>query len=154
MGNVPATIRARIGRNLHNRPDHPVGITKRLIQSAFPGYTTLDDLPPLVTVRENFDVLRIPADHTSRRTSDTYYEDEGHVLRTHTSAHQVQLLASGHERFLVTGDVYRKDEIDATHYPVFHQMEGVCLTDEPAEGLRRSLFGPRGGAVPRRRVAA
>ena len=43
----------------------------------------------------------------------------------HTSAHQAEILRQGVRAFLVTGDVYRRDSIDATHYPVFHQMEGV-----------------------------
>jgi phenylalanyl-tRNA synthetase alpha chain len=47
------------------------------------------------------------------------------VLRTHTSAHQTELLRSGQLAFLATGDCYRRDEIDSSHYPVFHQMEGV-----------------------------
>lgn len=64
-------------------------------------------------------------DHVSRSVSDTYYYDENTVLRTHTTAHQVQLLNEGHTAFLVSGDVYRRDEVDATHYPVFHQLDGV-----------------------------
>ena len=52
------------------------------------------------------------------------------VLRTHTSAHQCTLIRSGHTAFLCSGDVYRKDEIDASHYPVFHQMEGVRIFSE------------------------
>ena len=49
------------------------------------------------------------------------------MLRTHTSAHQRDFIKMGLDRFLVTGDVYRRDEIDSTHYPVFHQMEGVRI---------------------------
>lgn len=49
------------------------------------------------------------------------------MLRAHTSAHQRELVRSGLDAFLVAGDVYRRDEIDASHYPVFHQMEGVHL---------------------------
>lgn len=49
------------------------------------------------------------------------------MLRTHTSAHQTQFISLGIEAFLSTGDVYRRDEIDASHYPVFHQMEGVRI---------------------------
>jgi phenylalanyl-tRNA synthetase alpha chain len=48
-------------------------------------------------------------------------------LRAHTSAHQYELIKSGLNSFLVFGDVYRRDEIDSTHYPVFHQCEGVRL---------------------------
>ena len=65
--------------------------------------------------------------HVSRLPTDTYYIDDDHVLRTHTSAHQTELMRAGERHFLCTGDVYRRDEIDACHYPVFHQMEGVRL---------------------------
>lgn len=49
------------------------------------------------------------------------------LLRTHTSAHQNELLKNAVHSFCVVGDVYRKDQVDATHYPVFHQMEAVRL---------------------------
>lgn len=49
------------------------------------------------------------------------------MLRAHTSAHQRDLVRVGLDAFLLAGDVYRRDEIDASHYPVFHQMEGVRL---------------------------
>lgn len=49
------------------------------------------------------------------------------MLRAHTSAHQRELVSAGLDAFLMVGDVYRRDEIDASHYPVFHQMEGVRL---------------------------
>merc|ERR1712025_498037 len=49
------------------------------------------------------------------------------MLRAHTSAHQSDLIKMGLDNFLVVGDVYRRDTIDATHYPVFHQMEGVRI---------------------------
>ena len=49
------------------------------------------------------------------------------VLRTHTSAHQSTFISGGKSAFICTGDVYRRDEIDASHYPVFHQMEGVRI---------------------------
>lgn len=73
---------------------------------------------------QNFDDVLVPADHVSRSYNDTYYVDSQTVLRCHTSAHQAELLREGHTHFLVIGDVYRRDSIDATHYPVFHQ---VCI---------------------------
>lgn len=94
-------------------------------------YRIFDSLPPIVTIEQNFDELLIPPDHVSRQPSDTYYVDDRRVLRCHTSAHQTTLLRQGEQRFLVCGDVYRRDEVDSTHYPVFHQMEGVRIfTDE------------------------
>lgn len=71
---------------------------------------------------QNFDDVLVPADHVSRSYNDTYYVDSQTVLRCHTSAHQAELLRDGHTHFLVTGDVYRRDSIDSTHYPVFHQV--------------------------------
>jgi phenylalanyl-tRNA synthetase alpha chain len=88
-------------------------------------FQVFDSLSPVVSTENNFDDLLIPHDHVSRKASDTYYLDDRTVLRTHTSAHQSTLIRQGLQAFLVTGDVYRRDEIDASHYPVFHQMEGV-----------------------------
>ncbi|XP_068864280.1 phenylalanine--tRNA ligase, mitochondrial isoform X2 [Aphelocoma coerulescens] len=65
--------------------------------------------------------------HASRRKEDNYYLNRDHMLRAHTSAHQWDLIHSGLDAFLAVGDVYRRDTIDNTHYPVFHQMEGVRL---------------------------
>jgi phenylalanyl-tRNA synthetase alpha chain len=75
---------------------------------------------------QNFDDVLVPADHVSRSYNDTYYVDSQTVLRCHTSAHQAELLREGHTHFLVIGDVYRRDSIDSTHYPVFHQVTIFC----------------------------
>ncbi|KAM3731748.1 hypothetical protein ACB098_11G005300 [Castanea mollissima] len=93
-------------------------------------------------------------DWSRRSYNDTYYIDAQSVLRCHTSTHQAELLRRGHTHFLVTGDVYRRDSIDSTHYPVFHQMEGVRVfspddweasgvdaTSYAAEDLRKCLEG-------------
>ncbi|GMP34662.1 hypothetical protein CsSME_00007441 [Camellia sinensis var. sinensis] len=110
---------------------------------------------------KNFDDVLVPEDHVSRSYNDTYYVDSQTVLRCHICAHQAELLRKGHTHFLVTGDVYRRDSIDSTHRPVFHQMEGfrVFTPDDwqPSgmdgtsyvaedlkkclEGLARHLFG-------------
>jgi phenylalanyl-tRNA synthetase alpha chain len=118
------------------------------------GFVSMDSMAPIVTLEANFDSLLIPADHISRSPSDTYYINDEYLLRCHTSAHQVQLLQQGHRQFLCTGDVYRRDDIDRSHYPIFHQMEGVKVFDEAAteeqvlndlkatlEGLAKHLFG-------------
>ena len=117
-------------------------------------FQAFDTFPPVVLKQNCFDDLLIPADHVSRSPSDTYYVDDLHCLRTHTSAHQSTLIKSGEDEFLVSGDVYRRDEIDSTHYPVFHQMEGVkmfpigtasdvILADlkTSLEGMTQKLFG-------------
>jgi len=49
------------------------------------------------------------------------------MLRAHTTCHTCDIISAGLDRFLTVGDVYRRDEIDRTHYPVFHQMDGTRL---------------------------
>ena len=80
---------------------------------------------------------------TAQYTTSTSHDMKRHlilqVLRCHTSAHQAELLRKGEKSFLLTGDVYRRDSIDASHYPVFHQMEGLyVLTDEEIEASGKS----------------
>lgn len=86
------------------------------------GFMIYDDLNPIVSTKNCFDDLRVEPSHVSRRPSDTYYITQDTVLRTHTSAHQSTFISKRIEAFLCTGDVYRRDEIDASHYPVFHQV--------------------------------
>jgi phenylalanyl-tRNA synthetase alpha chain len=129
--NITPSIREKMNRNIHNTTNHPIEIIKRKIYDYFgDSFVKFDNLAPIVDVSDNFDKLLIPKDHPARGTTDTYYLNENQVLRTHTSAHQNELLTDGYTKFLVTGDVYRKDEIDSCHYPVFHQMEGMCVYNE------------------------
>lgn len=92
---------------------------------------------PIVSTTQCFDDLRLEPDHPGRSPSDTYYLTDNTLLRTHTSAHQSQHLRDGHECFLCAGDVYRRDEIDASHYPAFHQLEGVKLFDPEQVGTAK-----------------
>ncbi len=145
--NITPSIKEKIGRNLHNLKNHPIEIIKRKIYDYFgESFYKFDNLNPKVNVSDNFDKLLIPEDHPARASSDTYYFDANSVLRTHTSAHQNELLNSGHKKFLVTGDVYRKDEIDSCHYPVFHQMEGVHVL-ENAEDAQKEFINVLDGLV-------
>lgn len=131
--NVPSHIAELVGRGLHERPSHPIGIIRAKIQEYFASlpeeYHVFDAEDPIVTTTQCFDDLRIPPEHPGRSPSDTYYITDDTLLRTHTSAHQSQHLRDGYECFLCAGDVYRRDEIDASHYPAFHQLEGVKLFD-------------------------
>lgn len=144
--NVTENIFQKIGANLHQRPDHPLSIIKNAIYAYFddkhPGkFVKFDDLHPVVSTRANFDEVLVPEDHVSRSPNDTYYVDRETVLRCHTSAHQAETLRRGYKTFLVTGDVYRRDSIDQSHYPVFHQMEGVRVFEDAevaASGLSAS----------------
>eukprot|EP00457_Paulinella_chromatophora_P006537 gb/GEZN01006555.1/.p1 GENE.gb/GEZN01006555.1/~~gb/GEZN01006555.1/.p1 ORF type:complete len:398 (+),score=37.35 gb/GEZN01006555.1/:99-1292(+) len=152
--NVPDQVLAKVGQNLHLQLDHPLNILKTKIEEYFkksyPGseggragmFKTFDDLHPKVSTVKCFDELLTPKDHVSRRPTDTFYFDEKTVLRTHTSAHQTDLMRQGNYAFLVAGDCYRRDEIDYSHYPVFHQMEGVRLwekTEKSIEEVRTEL---------------
>ncbi|KAF1963111.1 phenylalanyl-tRNA synthetase, partial [Byssothecium circinans] len=124
--NTPPTILAAIPRRLHIQPNHPLTITRQLIESRFPGYKTHNTLSPIVTTQQNFDSLGFPPDHIGRSRTDTYYINKDTVLRTHTSAHQADTFrANESEGYLISSDVYRRDAIDRTHYPIFHQMEGA-----------------------------
>lgn len=128
--NTPSTILAAIPRRLHLQPDHPLAITRKLIESRFPGYKTHNDLFPIVTTGQNFDSLGFPLDHIGRSRTDTYYINKETVLRTHTSAHQADTFRNNEsEGYLISADVYRRDAIDRSHYPVFHQMEGARTWD-------------------------
>lgn len=138
--NIGPRIASLIGRKLHLQENHPIEIMKREIVAILGGFACIDDLDPFVTTEQNFDSLRMPKDHSSRKRSDSFFSADGKVLRTHTSAHQVDLLRLGHRRFVVVG-VYRRDQIDRTHYPVFHQMEGLCIL-ETAELEEAKLTPP------------
>lgn len=135
--NVTPKILSLIGRNLHLQKDHPLCLLKDLIVNHFytsytrsrdrPIFAVSDNLSPVVSTYQNFDSMLIPKDHVSRKKSDNYYINSSTMLRAHTSAHEVDLIRSGLDAFLMVGDVYRRDAIDSTHYPVFHQLEGVRL---------------------------
>jgi len=155
--NITPALESKIGKGLHMLPNHPLGMIKDKIVTHLNAehggvFQVVDSLPPVVTTKANFDDLLTPADHVSRSRHDTYYVNDTTVLRCHTSAHQTELLKSGAKAFLCTGDVFRRDTIDATHSPVFHQMEGVRIwpksegvavvddLQEVLEGLARHLF--------------
>lgn len=130
--NVPATIISAIPRRLHLQPDHPISITRQIIESRFPApvYKHHTTFSPVVTVAQNFDSLGFPADHPGRSRTDTYYINQTTVLRTHTSAHQADTFrANQSEGYTISADVYRRDAIDRSHYPIFHQMEGARMWD-------------------------
>ncbi|SCU92224.1 LAMI_0E09362g1_1 [Lachancea mirantina] len=140
--NVTSHILELSTRPLHQQKSHPIGILRKLIEdklnSTDNAYQVYNDFKPVVTVEENFDSLGFPKDHPGRSKSDTYYVNDQNLFRTHTSAHEMECFGNmqrfatewsrnGTEKpgFLISADVYRRDEIDRTHYPVFHQMEGA-----------------------------
>ena len=77
----------------------------------------------------NFEALNIPKDHPARDTQDTFYIDDNIVLRTQTSPVQVRVMENQKPpiRVIAPGKVFRSDTVDATHSPVFHQIEGLVV---------------------------
>ncbi|XP_003706207.2 phenylalanyl-tRNA synthetase, mitochondrial [Megachile rotundata] len=158
--NITPSIVAKLGKNLHITPYHPLShIRQRIINYFYmqfhnrignPVFSVYDNISPIVTVAQNFDSLLVPKDHPSRSKTDCYYINQDTLLRAHTTAHQTELISMGLNNFIVIGDVYRRDEIDSTHYPIFHQADAVrlCTVDEvfqnvsSPDGLK--LFEHRG----------
>ena len=123
----------------------------------------LIDIPKVVTVEDDFDLLNTPKDHPSRRESDTYYLDDTHVLRTQMTVMWPYYLRNkevleklekdGEVAALAPGIVFRKDEIDRKHFPAFHQIDGlyICRKDkkiitlddlkEVEAEMTKSIFG-------------
>ena len=83
--------------------------------------------PEIDTVKHVFDDLNSPADHPARSTSDTFYITDEVTLRPHTSSMQIRVMNEGKLpiKMVSAGRVFRNDEVDATHSPMFHQLE--CL---------------------------
>ena len=100
----------------------------------------------------NFEALNFPPDHPSRDAQDTFFINDEVVLRTQTSNMQIRTLLAEEPpvRILSPGMVFRKDEVDATHSPVFHQIEGLWIDEKAHFGdlkgvlhrLLAALFGP------------
>jgi phenylalanyl-tRNA synthetase alpha chain len=120
-------------------------------------------IPKIVTVEEEFDLLNSPADHPTRKETDTFFIDDTHHLRTQMTVMWPfylrnkeildKLEQEGEVRALAPGIVYRKDEIDRKHFPAFHQIDGllICRKDkkiitledlkEVEAEMTKSIFG-------------
>lgn len=95
------------------------------------------EFPRIVTTEQCFDLLNTPQDHPARKETDTYYLDDTHILRTQTTAFWSFYLKNqevlnrldqeGEIKALAPGIVFRKDEIDRSHYPAFHQIDGLLI---------------------------
>ncbi len=89
----------------------------------------VEDGPEVETEHYNFEALNVPADHPARDMQDTFYLADGILLRTQTSAAQIRTMEQRRPpiRMISPGRVFRADEVDATHSPVFHQIEGLVV---------------------------
>ncbi len=92
------------------------------------GFDVVDG-PEIETDHYNFECLNVPADHPARDMQDTFYLGENLLLRTQTSAAQIRTMENRKPpiRVICPGRVFRADEVDATHSPVFHQIEGLVV---------------------------
>ena len=109
---------------------HPFSIVQGQLEDLFMrlGFDILEG-PHIETVYHNFDALNTPHNHPTRDEADTFYFNDTLLLRCHTSPMQVRVMESQQPpiRVVVPGMTFRRDEIDATHTPAFHQMEGLVI---------------------------
>jgi len=131
---------------------HPTTLTRRIVEDAFLGlgYEVIDDRE-VETVHYNFDQLAFPPAHPSRSHRATFFIDPVRLLRTETSPSQIHVMeAKKPPIYMVSlGRVYRRDEITATRFPIFHQFEGLAvdrnLTLSDLKGtllhVMRALYG-------------
>lgn len=109
---------------------HPLTQTMRQIVDIFVGMGfEVAEGPEIEYDKYNFEMLNIPADHPARDMQDTFYVSDSSVLRTHTSPVQVRTMLNQKPpiRVVCPGRVYRSDDVDATHSPIFHQIEGLVV---------------------------
>ena len=131
---------------------HPITLLRERIEDIFVslGYAIEDDRE-IETDFYNFDALNIPANHPARTSQDTFYTTDGFALRSQTSTVQIHAMQrrGAPVRMIAPGRVFRRDTPDATHNPMFFQVEGLCvdrgismshLKGTVAEFLRR-MFG-------------
>jgi phenylalanyl-tRNA synthetase alpha chain len=111
---------------------HPLMATIEEIVDIFAGlgYRVAEG-PEVESDHYNFTALNIPEHHPARDMQDTFYLNDGHLLRTHTSPVQIRHLEANPPpvRIVAPGRVYRRDAVDATHSPVFHQVEVLALDE-------------------------
>jgi phenylalanyl-tRNA synthetase alpha chain len=129
---------------LHQMHERGIQIFRRM------GFA-LAEGPDVETEWYCFDALNTPPDHPARNEQDTFYLPNGRLLRTHTSTVQIRAMESAPPplRVIGLGAAYRRDELDATHSPQFHQIEGLYVDEDVSiadlkgelEFFMRGLFG-------------
>lgn len=115
------------------------------------GFDVVDG-PEVETDHYNFEALNVPQDHPARDMQDTFYLSENLLLRTQTSAAQIRTMKTRKPpiRIICPGRVFRADEVDATHSPVFHQVEGLVVDKDVTlcdlkgvlEQMAHEIYGP------------
>ena len=122
---------------------HPLTQIGEKIQEIFIGLGfSIAEGPEIENEYYNFEALNIPKNHPARDLQDTLYVDNKYLLRTHTSPVQIRTMAQEEPpiRIIAPGRVYRSDELDASHSPVFHQIEGLVIdTDISFSDLKGTI---------------
>ena len=117
--------------------EHPLTIVLNEIKEIFLGMGfSIASGPEVEYDHYNFEMLNMPKDHPARDTQDTFYITENILLRTQTSPVQIRVMENEKPpiKVIAPGRVYRSDEVDATHSPLFHQIEGLVVD----KGIRMS----------------
>ncbi len=121
---------------------HPITRTMQRIETLFRslGFAVADG-PEVEDDFHNFTALNMPEDHPSRSMHDTFYVDGGRVLRTHTSPVQIRYMETHAPpiKIIAPGRVYRVDS-DATHSPMFHQVEGLWIAEDVTFADLKGVF--------------
>jgi len=120
------------GKEIEMGHKHPLNLTLDNIKSIFIGMGfKIAEGPEVETVYNNFDALNSPKDHPSRSMSDTFYITEDFLLRTQTSPVQIRTMKNTKPpiKIISPGRCFRNDELDATHSPMFHQIEGLVVDE-------------------------
>jgi len=131
---------------------HPLSIVLDEIKEVFIGMGyEIAEGPEVEYDYYNFEALNIPKGHPARDTQDTFYINENILLRTQTSPVQIRVMESKKPpiKIICPGRVYRSDAVDATHSPIFHQVEGLVVDKGVTMGdlvgtlqmFAKSLFG-------------
>ncbi len=125
------------GEDLVIGKKHPLNIVLDEFKEIFLGLGfSIADGPEVELDHYNFEALNIPKDHPARDTQDTFYISDNVLLRTQTSCMQVRTMEKKKPpiRIIAPGREYRSDAVDATHSPLFHQIEGLVVD----KGIRMS----------------
>lgn len=112
---------------------HPVTMVQLEIERIFERFGfTVETGPEMESEYHNFDALNIPADHPARDMQDTFWLNNGQVLRTHTSPvqHRAMKKFGAPLRIIAPGRCFRYETLDASHENTFHQVEGLVIDDE------------------------
>ena len=147
---IDVTLPAKKNRVGHG---HPNTIALEEVERIFVGmgYEVVEG-PEVEYDYYNFEALNIPANHPAKDEQDTFYINNDIVLRTQTSPVQVRMMEQGKLpiRMIAPGRVFRSDEVDATHSPSFHQIEGLVIDKDitfadlkgTLQEFAKQLFGP------------